>query len=65
MQADWIDAMGDDECIDVFRLYAESADELLERHGPAFIASAVRYALRLVAREQTATADDLPAPNDP
>jgi hypothetical protein len=46
---DWIAAMDDEECIEVFRLYAESADELLDRHGSACIAAAVRYALRHVA----------------
>jgi hypothetical protein len=60
---EWIDAMSDAECIEVFRLYAESADELLERHGSAFIARAVRYALRYVAMAEPGGAQTPPARN--
>ena len=55
--------MSDAECIEVFRLYAESADELLERHGSAFIARAVRYALRYVAMAEPGGAQTPPARN--
>jgi len=49
MDRGWIEQMSDDECVEVLRLYAESAEELVSRHGAPLIAAAVRYALRAVA----------------
>ena len=67
MATDWIDAMADEECLEVFRLYAESADEMIERYGASRIAGALRYALRRVAATQDIATDDIAtrdAPSD-
>jgi hypothetical protein len=60
MESDWIDAMTDDDCLEVFRLYTDAADELLARHGAVFIAHAVRYALYHVAQLGTSGTEERP-----
>jgi len=61
MPQEWIDAMADDECVEVFRLYADAADALLDRYGAARIAQAVRWALRRVATAEHSGATLPPA----
>ena len=47
---DWIDELTDEQCMEIFWLYVESPEPFLERHSPALLGEAMRYALRAVAR---------------
>lgn len=46
----WIDELTDDQCMEIFWLYVEPPEPFLERHSPALLGEAMRYALRAVAR---------------
>ena len=47
---DWIDALSDEQCAEIFWLYVDASDEFLQAHPPALLGQAMRYALRLVAQ---------------
>jgi hypothetical protein len=46
---DWIDELTDEQCMEVFWLYVDPPEPFLERHSPALLGEAMRYALRAVA----------------
>ena len=48
---DWIDELTDEQCMEIFWLYVDPPEPFLQRHPPALLGRALRYALREVARE--------------
>ena len=48
---DWIDQLSDEQCMEIFWLYVEPPEPFLERHSPALLGRAMRYALKAVARK--------------
>jgi len=46
---DWIEALTDDQCMEIFWLYVDPPEPFLEAHPPALLGQAMRYALRQVA----------------
>ena len=45
----WIDDLTDAQCMEIFWLYVDPPEPFLERHPPALLGAALRYALRAVA----------------
>ena len=45
----WIDALTDEQCMEIFWLYVDPPEPFLEAHPPALLGKAMRYALRQVA----------------
>lgn len=52
---DWIDKMTDSECMEVFWLYVDPPEPFLARYPPQLLGTAMRRALREIARAQHAT----------
>ncbi|KPK02773.1 MAG: hypothetical protein AMS20_11625 [Gemmatimonas sp. SG8_28] len=48
---DWIDALSDDQCVEIFWLYVDPPEPFLESHPRALLGEAMRYALKVIARE--------------
>lgn len=48
---DWIDELSDDQCVEIFWLYVDPPEPFLESHPPALLGEAMRYALKVIARE--------------
>ncbi len=46
----WIDELTDEQCMEIFWLYVEPPEPFLERHPPALLGRAMRYALKAVVR---------------
>ena len=46
----WIDALSDAQCMEIFWLYVDPPEPFLQRHPPALLGRALRYALHAVAR---------------
>ena len=46
--AHWIDELTDAQCMEVFWLYVDPPEPFLQRHPPALLGAALRYALRAV-----------------
>jgi hypothetical protein len=44
--ASWIDALSDEECMEIFWLYVDPPEPFLEAHPPQLLGAAMRYALR-------------------
>ena len=59
--ADWIDALTDEQCMEIFWLYVDPPEPFLAAHPPALLGQAMRYALREVARRERLPS----APPDP
>jgi hypothetical protein len=47
---DWIDDLSDEECMEIFWLYVDPPEPFLQRHPPALLGQALRFALKAVAR---------------
>jgi hypothetical protein len=47
---DWIDQLSDDQCMEIFWLYVDPPEPFLQRHPPALLGQALRFALKAVAR---------------
>ena len=47
----WIDDLSDEQCMEIFWLYVDPPEPFLQRHPPALLGTALRYALRAVARQ--------------
>lgn len=45
----WIDALSDEQCMEIFWLYVDPPEPFLAAHPPALLGQAMRYALRQVA----------------
>jgi hypothetical protein len=45
----WIDDLTDAQCMEVFWLYVDPPEEFLQRHPPALLGRALRFALKQVA----------------
>jgi hypothetical protein len=46
---DWIDALSDEQCMEIFWLYVDPPEPFLAAHPPALLGQAMRYALKQVA----------------
>ncbi len=44
----WIDALSDEQCMEIFWLYVDPPEPFLQAHPPALLGRAMRYALRQV-----------------
>ena len=44
--ADWIDDLTDEQCMEIFWLYVDPPEPFLQKHPPALLGRAMRYALR-------------------
>jgi hypothetical protein len=47
--SDWIDALSDEECMEIFWLYVDPPEPFLAAHPPALLGQAMRFALRRVS----------------
>ena len=47
---EWIEELSDEQCMEIFWLYVEPPEPFLQRHSPALLGEAMRYALRTLAR---------------
>ncbi len=47
--ADWIEALTDEQCMEIFWLYVDPPEDFLASHPPELLGQAMRYALRAVA----------------
>jgi hypothetical protein len=52
----WIDAMTDDQCMEVFWLYVDPPEPFLARYPPQLLGAAMRRALREIAQASTTQA---------
>jgi len=57
---DWVDALSDDQCMEIFWLYVDPPEPFLESHPPALLGQAMRFALRQVLEDRRARAAPTP-----
>ena len=47
----WIDALTDEQCMEIFWLYVDPPEEFLRSHPAPLLGAAMRHALRLVVSD--------------